>query len=81
MDEASIRRFAALLLAPLFAVINKKWGLDLSEPIVGAVVALCAGYIALSNWKAASVAKSEASAVTISPAPAAAPPPTAQVRP
>lgn len=67
MDEATIRRLAALVLAPVFVVVTKKWGVDISEVTINCIVGLFAVYIATSNWKQAAVAKAEAQAASKAP--------------
>lgn len=67
MDEATIRRLAALILAPVFVVVSKKLGVDISESTINAVVGLSGLYIAVSNWKQTSLAKTAAKSSPAAP--------------
>lgn len=60
VDNGSMRRLVALMLAPAFTVVNKKFGLNLGEAEVDAVLALVGVYIMQSAWKEQAMAKVEA---------------------
>lgn len=63
MANGSMRRLLAVLLAPVFAMANKKFGLNLGEAEVDAVLALVGVYIMQSAWKEQAIAKVEAAKV------------------
>jgi hypothetical protein len=74
---ASLRRLLAMALVPVFAMVQRKWGVDVSESTLlildGIVAAGSAFYIAASNWKEVQKGRTEASvttAVAALPAPA-----------
>lgn len=48
---ATARRYIAFLLAPLFALAAKKWGVDITDTAMLGIDVLAAIYVLASNWK------------------------------
>lgn len=59
LNNASVRRFVAILLAPLFAAANAKLGLNISQGVQDLVIGSIVGYILMSNTKEAVIKRSE----------------------
>lgn len=62
LANPTTRRLALTLLGPLVAIANKKFGLGLEPEVVITVIAGLASAVMASNWKEASLAKSDAAA-------------------
>lgn len=67
VNNASFRRMLAVGLAPIFAVLNKKFGWQLSESEVDVVFAIIALYIGQSAWKETAMAKINQAGADVKP--------------
>lgn len=69
---ASLRRLLAMVLVPVFAMVQRRWGVDVSESTLlvldGIVAAGSAFYVAASNWKEVQKHRTE-SAAPVAPPP------------
>jgi hypothetical protein len=63
-SDPGTKRFLALLLAPLFLLVKSKLGIEVPETVQDLLLVSIITYVGGSHWKAAAVAKAEASAAT-----------------
>lgn len=59
IQDPSMRRLLAVLLAPLFAIASSKFGIQVTEEVQESIFALIGLYLVASNAKEAAIKRAE----------------------